>query len=206
MKLITDRRLRAAARALRQWRSSTAATFLGLTAAARRRPPGLGRRWIGRGACRRHRGALRRLGRRRAGGDRQIRLPALHREDRPQGRAGNVRRRERDHHQDQDLQARATSRSSIPRASNITIRYVDGGWQLGDQRSQHSQYGQVCMPAMIEPFRKITPKLSGRALRLRHHRHRLQHNGDLAGGSQGEGRQPAHRPEVRRQDRRLSPT
>ena len=45
--------------------------------------------------------------------------------------------------------------------------------------------------------------LSARALRLRHHRHRLQPRRDLRRGGAGEGREPADRRGLQGQDRRL---
>ena len=82
MKHITDTRL-AALRERHGNGDLDRRTFLGLAAALAARPASSPLDRPGSGC--RHRGPFRRLGRRRQGGDRQIRLPALHQEERGEG-------------------------------------------------------------------------------------------------------------------------
>ena len=181
-------------------------------AASRRRDiPGADRR--GRGRCRRldavdrtsarrgHRSPLRRLGRRRPGGDRQARLPALHGQVRHQGRAGNVRRRERDHHQDQDRQGGRLPDRPFVRRQLLHQICRRAATTRRSTRPTSRTWPTCCGHDRAVP--QDHAEAVGRALRLRHHRHRLQHHGDLARGGQGKGRQPAGRHEICRQDRRL---
>ena len=185
MKLSPDQAIGALERAPRKWRPLAS------------RIPG-----IDRGSCRRCRrhdavggeglgrslgGPLRRMGRRRPGGDRQARLPAIHRQIRPKGRSGNLWRRKRDHHQDQDGQGRRLSDRPFVRRE-LLHQVCAGRIQLGDQRGQHSEHGKRAAGHDRTVPQDHAEALGG-SLRLWDDRHRIQHHRDLARRGEGEGRQ-----------------